>query len=79
MSGKLTDHVGKDKKVYFLHYQDNTLWYRTESGLEYPVPCQDTGSGIFLPEDRSIYHMRWIRKHLDFLEQSRIDQDKNNS
>ena len=71
---KVTDCVGKDKKVVFAHYQDNTLWYRCENGFEYPIPCDDTGTGVFLPEDKSSYHMRWIRKYIDFLEKARQEQ-----
>ncbi len=68
------DHVGMNKMVKFSHYQDNILWYTTELGLEFPVPCHDTGSGVFLPEDKAILFMRWIRKHLETIENAKKEQ-----
>ena len=70
----IKEHVGKDKKVRFLHYQDGVLWYRCDSGFEFPVPCDDFGSGIALPEDKSIAYMRWIRKHMEMLEKAKEEQ-----
>jgi hypothetical protein len=63
----LKDMLLGDKKVVFLRYQDQALWYRAENGFEFPVPVSDTGMGIFLPEDKALVFQRWIRKHLDFL------------
>lgn len=74
----IKNHVGKDKFCHFLHYQDNNLWYRTEAGLDFPIPISDTGNGIFLPKDKSIIFMRWIRKHMKFIEDARknnLDDD----
>jgi hypothetical protein len=59
------------KKVHFRFYRDGELWYSTESGFEFPVPIADTGTGIFLHEDRAIVFMRWIRRHLELIEQAR--------
>lgn len=62
--------VENNKRVYFQFYQDGTLWYKTESGFEFPVPCSDTGTGIFKVEDKALLFMRWIRKHIKYLEDS---------
>jgi len=68
------DLVMGDQKVYFSRYVEDHLWYRNEAGtFEFPVPISDTGSGVFLPEDKATYFMRWIRAHIQFL------TDANNS
>lgn len=67
---KLNDMVGKDKKVFFSFYRDGELWYRTESNFEFPIPKEDMKGAIFKPEDKSVFFMRFIRKHLEFLQQS---------
>ena len=67
----LKEMVVNNQKVRFVHYQDKELWYITECGFEFPVHISDCVSGIFLPEDKAIAFMRWIRKHLDLIEKSR--------
>ncbi|MCK9567400.1 hypothetical protein M0R72_00455 [Candidatus Pacearchaeota archaeon] len=67
----LKEMVVNNQKVRFVHYQDKELWYATECGFEFPIPISDCGSGIFLPEDKAIAFMRWIRKHLDLIEKSK--------
>ncbi len=67
--------VSGDNRTYFRHYQDYKLWYAIQYNhsaydfdeFTYPVAVSDTGNGIFLPEDKALVHMRWIRKHLEFL------------
>lgn len=61
----------KDKKVKFVGFQNNELWYVTECGFKFPVPINDTGNGWFNAEDKALLFMRWIRKHIDFIEQSK--------
>jgi len=56
------------KKVHFVCYKQKELWYATEDGFEFPVPISDTGDGEFLPEDKAMFFMRWIRKHLEEIE-----------
>jgi len=70
------DMVKDGKKVTFMHYQSKELWYKTECGFEYPVPIDDAGSGVFLPEDKAMFHMRYIRKHLEMIvnEKAFVDQ-----
>jgi len=71
----LKDLVSNNKKVTFLRYQNQELWYRCEDGFEFPVHISDTGEAAFLPEDKALYFMRWIRKHLDFLKKSLKDEE----
>jgi len=58
----------KDKKVKFLFYKEGELWYVTECGFEFPVPISDTAGATFNNEDKAILFMRWIRKHVAFIE-----------
>jgi hypothetical protein len=62
-----------DKKVVFVRYQSDALWYRCENGFEFPVPRHDTGDAAFLAEDKASMFMRWIRKHIAFLEGARTE------
>jgi len=61
----------KDKKVKFLFYKENELWYTTECGFEFPVPISDTGTAYFNNEDKAILFMRWIRKHMELIEEGK--------
>lgn len=63
----LKSQIEGDKKVYFCKFENNTLWYRTEIGLEFPIEGDDLKGATFLPEDRAILYMRWIRKRIDVL------------
>lgn len=56
--------VSNGKKVNFVSYKQKELWYKTECGFLFPVPIEDTGDGEFLPEDKAIFFMRWIRKYI---------------
>lgn len=74
---KITDYITKDSTCEFIHYREGELWYRCSvGGLEFPVPVDDTGNGIFLATDRAILFMRWIRKHLAALEQYRKEANQ---
>jgi len=64
----------KGKKVKFIYYVENELWYTTECGFEFPVPISDTGKGAFNAEDKAILYMRWIRKHLELIEGSKVEK-----
>ena len=70
-------HMVKDhKKVKFSFYRDKELWYITEDGFEFPVPLQDVGTATFMAEDRAILFMRYIRKHLEMLEQAKKEHEE---
>lgn len=61
----LKDMVSNNKRVTFVRYQKGELWYVTESGFEFPVPTSDTGDAAFNSEDKALLFMRWIKKHID--------------
>ena len=62
------------KVVRFSHYRKGELFYNTECGFEFPVPINDTGDGTFNAEDKAILFMRYIRKHLDNIQEGRNAQ-----
>lgn len=67
----LKEMVRDRQTVRFRYYRDRELWYATTCGFEFPVPIDDTGTGVFKAEDRAIFFMRWIRRHLEFVEAGR--------
>jgi len=64
----------KNKKVKFLFYKENELWYTTECGFEFPVPTNDVGTASMNAEDKAIMFMRWIRKHINLINDSKEEQ-----
>lgn len=60
--------VGKGKVVKFKYFRKGNLYYATECGFEFPVPVEDTGDATFLDQDKAMYFMRYIRKHLKNIE-----------
>ena len=65
---KLIDLV-KDQQVHFIFARETQLWYKTTSGFAFPVPFEDMEKGTFLRDDKAIYFMRYIRKHLAKVEE----------
>lgn len=59
------------KLVRFVYFRAAELWYRTESGLLFPVPVRDIGDATFLAEDKALLFMRYIRKQLELAEEER--------
>lgn len=55
----------KDKQVTLDFYRKGELWYTTECGFKFPVPIEDTGDGTFLPKDRAMLFMRYVRKQIE--------------
>jgi hypothetical protein len=72
---KLIDMVKNDKQVFFKFYRAKELWYATEDGFEFPVPIDDTGDGVFLAKDRAMLFMRYIRKHLQTIDEAKNEID----
>jgi hypothetical protein len=72
MSG-IKEHVSGTVK--FVKYLGGNLYYRTESGLEFAVPISDTGNATFPAEEKGMMFMRWIRKHLELI-QNPVTQDE---
>lgn len=64
----LTELV-KDNKVRFTHARKGNLWYVTENEqFEFPVPFADMADATFNSEDKAMFFMRWIRRHLNDVE-----------
>ncbi len=70
----LKDMVIDNKKVHFIFYREKELWYKTETGFEFPVPIEDVGNAIFLAEDKALLFMRYIRKQLQTIEKAKQEQ-----
>lgn len=62
----------KDKHVTFDFYRKGELWYTTECGFKFPVPIEDTGDGTFLPKDRAMLFMRYVRKQLEIVKEESL-------
>jgi len=67
----LTEMVRPGQNVTFQFYRERELWYRTDTGFEFPVPISDAGTAVFNAHDHAILFMRWIRKHIKMLEEAR--------
>ena len=65
------DLVNNGQRVKFVKYQQQELWYKCENGFEFPVPISDTGDAAFAEEDKALLFMRWIKKHIDMLDQAK--------
>lgn len=74
MSLDIKEMVMGDKKVKFLYFKDNELWYVTENNFEFPVPISDTAGAVFNSEDKALFFMRWIRSHIKNLEEAKKTQ-----
>lgn len=70
----LKDMVKDGQQVHFTCYSKGELWYRTDSGFEFPVPLEDVGDAIFLRDDKALLFMRYIRKHLNMIEQAKHEE-----
>lgn len=68
----IKDMVSNGKQVKFVRYQNKELWYVTECGFEFPVPIDDTGNASFNESDKALLFMRWIRKHISLIEDSKV-------
>lgn len=55
-------------EVHFQFYRKGELFYKTDSGFEFRVPCEDCGDASFLAKDRAMLFMRYIRKELKEIE-----------
>jgi hypothetical protein len=63
--------VSNDRQLSFVRYCDGELWYATDDGFEFPVPVADIGGATFLARDKALLFMRYMRKHLQVIEQAR--------
>ncbi len=60
--------------VYFVEYRKGNLWYEagrhlSEGVLQFPVPIEDIGDGVFRHVEKGILLMRYIKKHLEYVDQ----------
>jgi hypothetical protein len=72
---RITQLVREQAK--FTHYEEGNLWYQvgwneddgTLGGFfDFPIPVEDASTGKFLSSDRAMFFMRWIRRHLEYLQ-----------
>lgn len=75
---KMIDLV-KDQTAHFKFYRDNNLWYSIPvvgepgTAFEFPVPISDIGNATFLRDDKAIYFMRYIKKHLKWIDEAKVE------
>lgn len=61
---------------------DAVLWYMVNIGngtgytklFMFPVPLRETEGGTFLSHDKTIFFMRWIRRHIEFLRAAQVSE-----
>ena len=63
----LKELVTKGNIANFVKYQNGNLIYRVND-FDFPVPIEDTGTGVFPKMIKAVTLMRWIRKHLTEME-----------
>lgn len=63
----------KDKRATFIYFKNNELWYTTDDGFEFPVPIGHVGDAKFLPSDRAILFMYWIRQRIKLIESAKTE------
>ena len=74
-SAQIKEMVKDNQKVHLQFYRAGELWYMTDSGFEFPVPISDTGDACFNRDDKALLFMRYIRKHLECIEEGRKDSE----
>lgn len=67
--------IVKNQNAHFVYYRDRALIYETDNGFQFPIPIEDAGSATFNQEEKAILLMRYIRKHLDNIEEARDEQN----
>lgn len=72
--GTIKELISQD--VVFCEYRKGNLWYTclAQRGFYFPVPIDDVGDGVFKHQDKGIYFMRYIRKHLKAIEDGQTVQ-----
>jgi len=67
----IKDMVSEGKVARFVYYRDQALHYETESGFLFPVPVDETGSATYKREEKAMLLLRYIRKHVKYLQKLR--------
>jgi hypothetical protein len=62
---KFVEFCNTDKK--------QELIYVCEDGFKFPVPLADTAGADFQAEDKGLFFMRWIRKHMALVETAKAE------
>ena len=70
--------VSNNKKVKFIQYREGEFIYSTECGFECPVPLADVGKATLLAEDKALLFLRYIRKHMETINNPPKTVDLNN-
>ena len=68
--------IVKGQNAHFVFYRDESLFYETDNGFQFPVPVADAGSATFNSEEKAILLMRYIRRHVQKTEAARAEQDR---
>lgn len=68
MAKRSIKEMVKNKQARFVRYTDESLWYQTDDGFEFPIPAEEAKGGVFEAEHKAIRLMRWIRAHVELLE-----------
>jgi hypothetical protein len=63
----------KGKTAKFVFYRGNELFYEI-GDFQFPVPIDDLGSTHINAEEKAIFLMRYVRKHLANIEAGRANQ-----
>jgi hypothetical protein len=58
----------KNKRARFVYFREGYFIYETDDGFQFPVPLGDVGKATLPAEDKALFFMRWIRKHLETME-----------
>ena len=59
--------IKNSKSSKFKFYREGNFHYITDNGFEFIIPLEDITGATLESEDKTIFFMRWIRKHNDFL------------
>lgn len=59
--------------VKFVRFAHQELWYVCEDGFEFPIPLSDTDGAEFKAEDKGMFFMRWIRKHIALIDAAKTE------
>jgi len=64
----IKDMVSEGKVARFVYYRDEALHYETEDGFLFPIPVHETGSATYNKEEKAMLLLRYIRKHVAYLQ-----------
>lgn len=73
----ITQIITSTSRATFIRYHDGKLWYSIpwdDAGVprefEFLIPIEDTGTGVFPHDEKSLFFMRWARKHIALLNEA---------